>query len=58
MKMEPLKGGCLKIWLTETDMQHWGLCFDRMRARDETTRRAMLKLISSARTAPSKSTDY
>lgn len=49
MKMEPLKGGCLKIWMSETDMQHWGLQFDRMDARDEATRRAVLRLIHVAR---------
>lgn len=49
MKMEPLRGGCLKIWMTQADMQHWGLQFDRMDARDEATRRAVLRLITVAR---------
>ncbi len=48
MKMEPLQDGCLKIWMTEADMQHWGLQFDRMHAGDEATKRAMLKLIALA----------
>ena len=48
MKMEPLQDGCLKIWMTETDMLHWGLHFDRMHAQDDATRRAMIKLITLA----------
>lgn len=49
MKMEPLKGGSLRIWMTHTDMRHWGLCFEDMDARDETTRRALLRLVGVAR---------
>lgn len=49
MKMEPLRGGSLKIWMTHTDMQHWGLRFDRMDAHDEATRRAVLRLITVAK---------
>ena len=48
MKMEPLQDGCLKIWMTETDMHHWGLHFNRMHAQDEATRRAIIKLITLA----------
>ncbi|MBR2406857.1 MAG: hypothetical protein IKB04_07475 [Clostridia bacterium] len=48
MKMEPLKGGSLRIWMTHTDMQHWGLQFERLDARDACTRRALLRLISVA----------
>ncbi len=48
MKMEPLKGGCLKIWMTRADMQRFGLAFEQMNARDAATRRAVLKLINVA----------
>lgn len=49
MKMEPLKNGSLKIWMTDTDMQHWGLQFEQMGSHDEATRRAALRLIAVAR---------
>ncbi len=49
MKMEPLKNGSLKIWMSDWDMQRWGLQFEHMGAHDEATRRAMLRLISVAR---------
>ena len=49
MKMEPLKGGSLKIWMTNTDMRHWGLTFELMSARDTPTQRALLRLITVAR---------
>ncbi len=49
MKMEPLKGGCLKIWLSGTDMHHWGLRFESMSAEDTATRRAIHRLIHIAR---------
>lgn len=49
MKMEPLKNGSLKIWMTEEDMQHFGLQFEHMSAHNEATRRAVSRLISVAR---------
>ncbi len=49
MKLEPLNSGCLKIWLSHTDMHRWGLQFDRMHAQDSATRRTILKLIAVAR---------
>lgn len=48
MKMEPLQNGCLKIWMTETDMHRWGLHFEHMHTRDDATKRAILKLIALA----------
>ncbi len=49
MKMEPLRGGSLKIWMTDADMQQWGLRFDLMSARDIPTQRALMRLITVAR---------
>lgn len=49
MKMEPLKGGRLKIWLTKHDMEHWGLRFETMDIADRATRRALLRLVAVAR---------
>lgn len=49
MKMEPLKGGCLKIWMSGTDMHRWGLRFECMSAEDTATRRAIHRLIHIAR---------
>ena len=49
MKMEPLRGGSLKIWMTDADMRQWGLTFERMSARDIPTQQALLRLITVAR---------
>ncbi len=49
MKMEPLKGGCLKIWMSSTDMHRWGLRFECMSADDTATRRAIHRLVHIAR---------
>lgn len=49
MKMEPLKGGRLKIWMTAHDMERWGLRFDAMDTADRATGRALLRLIAVAR---------
>ena len=48
MKMEPLRSGSLKIWMTHTDMRHWGLQFEQMSADDPATRQALLRLIAVA----------
>lgn len=48
MKMEPLKSGRLKIWMTQSDMQRFGLSFETMNARDDATRHAVLKLLNIA----------
>lgn len=48
MKMEPLPGGHLKIWMTHADMRHWGLTFEAIDAHDPATRRAIFKLLKIA----------
>ena len=49
MKMEPLKSGRLKIWMTQSDMQRFGLSFETMNTRDTATRHAVLRLLSIAK---------
>lgn len=49
MKMEPLKSGRLKIWMTQSDMQRFGLSFDTMNTRDAATRHAVLRLLNIAK---------
>lgn len=49
MKMEPLSSGCLKIWMTQSDMQRFGLSFETMNARDTATRQAVFKLLNVAK---------
>ena len=49
MKMEPLKGGRLKIWMTVEDMARFGLRFEAMSTADRATRHALLRLIAVAR---------
>ncbi|MBR2339023.1 MAG: hypothetical protein IKA63_06115 [Clostridia bacterium] len=46
MKIEPLKSGCFKIWMTENDMQRWGLRFDDMSADHRATRTAVMRLLA------------
>ena len=48
MKIEPLKSGCFKIWMTEDDMRQWGLRFDEMNADHRATRAAVAKLLAVA----------
>ena len=49
MKMEPLKSGCLKIWMTHAELERWGLSFDTMDIHDAATRYAVCKLLKIAR---------
>lgn len=49
MKIESLHSGCLKIWMTNTDMRRWGLQFDTMTAGDHATRAAVTKLLHVVR---------
>lgn len=49
MKMEPLKSGRLKIWMTQSDMQRFGLSFETMNTHDAATRHAVLRLLSIAK---------
>lgn len=48
MKMEPLPGGCLKIWMTPTDLQRWGLTPAAIDAHNPATRRTIVKLLKIA----------
>lgn len=57
MKMEPLKSGRLKIWLTARDMEQWGLRFETMSTADRATRHALLRLIAVARERASLNTE-
>lgn len=49
MKIESLGRGCLKIWMSERDMNRWGLRFERMDAQDTATRAAIAKMLTVAR---------
>lgn len=49
MKIEPLRSGSFRIWLSETDMQRWGLRFEELSADHAPTRAAVAKLLSVAR---------
>ncbi len=49
MKIESLHNGCLKIWMTDSDMRRWGLQFESMAASDQATRAAVTKLLRIAR---------
>lgn len=58
MRMEPLKGGRLKIWLTDHDMERWGLQFETMDTTDRATKHALLRLIAVARERTALETGY
>ncbi len=49
MKMESLRSGALKIWMTEHDMRRWGLRFEALGAHDRATDAAVTKLLQVAR---------
>ncbi len=49
MKMEPLDGGRLRVWLSAADMQRFGLAFENLGADDGATRRAIRRLSAIAR---------
>lgn len=49
MKIESQRGGTLSIWMSDTDLRRWGLCFDTMSARDGATRAAVSRLLGIAR---------
>lgn len=49
MKIESLGCGRLKIWMSERDMNRWGLRFERMDAQDTATRAAITKMLTVAR---------
>ena len=48
MELTRLHNGCLRIWLTETDLERMGLSFDRLDASDPTTRLAMGQILLAA----------
>lgn len=49
MKMELLENGCLKIMLTDEELQAMDLTFERLDYRNAETQRAIQKLLSAAR---------
>lgn len=49
MKIETLRDGAFKIWMTDTDMHRWGLRFEDMSADDAPTRAAVMRLLHIAR---------
>ncbi len=46
VKIEPIDGKNVKIWMTQHDMRGWGLCFDDMNGRDRATNAAVSKLLT------------
>ncbi len=46
MKIEPINGKSVKIWMTQHDMMGWGLCFDHMSGRDRATNAVVTKLLA------------
>ena len=49
MKMELLESGCLKIVLSNEDLEEMGLTFDRLDYRNAETQRAIQRLLLLAR---------
>ena len=49
MKMELLENGCLKILLTEEDLQAYNITFDELDYNNETTRSVLHQLLEIAR---------
>lgn len=49
MKMESLRDGALKIWMSDDEMRRWGLRFEQLSARDRATGAAVTKLLQVAR---------
>ncbi len=49
VKIESLRGGALKIWMSEQEMQRWGLHFEQLSTRDRATGAAVSKLLQVAR---------
>ena len=45
MKIERLPSGSYQIWMTDADMQRWGLRFETMGAQDAATRAAIRRLL-------------
>ncbi len=46
MKIEPIDGKSVKVWMTQHDMYGWGLCFHDMNGRDRATNAAVTKLLT------------
>lgn len=46
VKIEPIDGKNVKIWMTQHDMRGWGLCFEDMNGRDRATNAAVSKLLA------------
>lgn len=48
MKMEPLKSGVLKIWMSDDELRRWGLTFEALEAHTEPAYRALIKWLDIA----------
>ncbi len=49
MKIEPLSSGALKIWMSEEELQRWGLSFETLGTDKVRTHRALIKLLGIAK---------
>ncbi len=49
MKIEPLNSGALKIWMSEEELQRWGLSFESLGTDKVRTHRALIKLLGIAK---------
>lgn len=49
MKIEPLNSGALKIWMSEEELERWGLSFESLGTDKVRTHRALIKLLEIAK---------
>lgn len=49
MKIEPLGSGALKIWMSEEELERWGLNFESLGTDKVRTQRALIKLLGIAK---------
>ncbi len=57
MKMEPLNSGELRIWMTNGELERWGLNTENMQAGEPSTDRALRRLLAVARQRMTFSSD-